>query len=242
MGHGEWNPIEQTQTVSPQGEGISHEPDWVKQWLQQEDQDICRNEQVRTKGYPNRWGARIQVQSKWNLEYFQDQLHNYHDQEVVEWLRYGWPAGRLPSLPLPGLSTKNHKGAEEHPQELDKYIKKELKYEAIMGPYKKIPFTHNVGISPLSTRPKKDSADRQVILDLSFPIGDSVNDGIPKDLYLGFTAQLTFPKTDDYAFRIFHLGLGCYMFKIDLSRYFREIPLDPGDYSLIGYIVKRNIL
>ena len=27
------------------------------------------------------------------------------------------------------------------------------------------------------------------------------------------------------------------MFKIDLSRYFRQLPLDPGDYSLIGYII-----
>ena len=27
------------------------------------------------------------------------------------------------------------------------------------------------------------------------------------------------------------------MFKIDLSRYFRHLPLDPGDYSLIGYII-----
>ena len=31
------------------------------------------------------------------------------------------------------------------------------------------------------------------------------------------------------------------MFKIDLSRYFRQIPLDPGDYSLIGYVINGNI-
>ena len=31
------------------------------------------------------------------------------------------------------------------------------------------------------------------------------------------------------------------MFKIDLSRYFRQLPLDPGDYSLIGYIVEGKI-
>ena len=80
-----------------------------------------------------------------------------------------------------------------------------------------------------------------MILDLSFPIGNAVNDGIAKDSYLGFTAKLTFLKTDDFAFRIFELGSGCYMFKIDLSRYFRQTPLDPGDYSLIGYIIKGKI-
>ena len=31
------------------------------------------------------------------------------------------------------------------------------------------------------------------------------------------------------------------MFKVDLSRYFRQLPLDPGDYSLIGYIIEGKI-
>ena len=31
------------------------------------------------------------------------------------------------------------------------------------------------------------------------------------------------------------------IFKIDLSRYFRQLPLDLGDYSLIGYIVNGKI-
>ena len=58
----------------------------------------------------------------------------------------------------------------------------------------KIPFSRHVGISPLSTRPKRGSEDRRVILDLSFPIGESVNDGIPKDTYMGFHAKLTSPE------------------------------------------------
>ena len=89
--------------------------------------------------------------------------------------------------------------------------------------------------------PKKGSQDRRVILDLSFPIGNSVNDGIPKDSYMGFDAKLTFPRTDDFAVRLFQLGQGYYMFKIDLSGYFRQIPLDPRDYSLIGYVIDGNI-
>ena len=58
---------------------------------------------------------------------------------------------------------------------------------------------------------------------------------------MGFTAKLIFPRTDDFAFRIYQLGKGCGMFKIDLSRYFRQLPLDPGDYSLIGYIINGEI-
>ena len=97
------------------------------------------------------------------------------------------------------------------------------------------------GISPLSIRVKKDSADRQVILDLSFPMGEAVNDSIPKDTYMGLESKLTFPKTNHFVLRIFQLGPGYYMFKVDLSRHFRQMPLDPGDYSLIGYVIDGNI-
>ena len=61
------------------------------------------------------------------------------------------------------------------------------------------------------------------------------------DTYIGFSAKLKFPKTDELACRIFQLGPNCCMFKIDLSRYFRQIPLDPGDYSLIGYVIGGKI-
>ena len=141
----------------------------------------------------------------------------------------------------PQKAHKNHKGATEYPAELQKYIEKELKHEAVMGPYKNIPFKDKVGISPLSSRPKKNSEERRIILDLSFPLGDSINDGIDKDHYLGFEAKLTFPKVDELAIRIHELGKGCMMFKIDLSTYFRQIPLDPGDYPMIGYVINGQI-
>ena len=140
----------------------------------------------------------------------------------------------------PHITLKNHKGASEYPESLRGYILKERSHRAVMGPFKKVPFQSKVRISPLSTRPKKDTQDRRIILDLSFPIGDSVNDGIPKDSYLGFEAKLSFPKVDDLAFGIYSLGKNCMMFKIDLSRYFRQLPLDPGD-SLIGYIIDGDI-
>ena len=164
-------------------------------------------------------------------------LQDYHDKEIMEGLRYGWPTGRLPTLRDPTKTFKNHKGATDHPEALKKYIDKEMSKGALMGPFSKIPFNTKVGISPISTRPKKQSEERRVIINLSFPHGEAVNDGMVKGNYLGFMAELTFPKTDDLAMRIAHLGQGAFMFKIDLSRYFCQIPLDPGDYSLIGYIV-----
>ena len=62
-----------------------------------------------------------------------------------------------------------------------------------------------------------------------------------KDNYLGMTTSLKFPRTDDLALRIYQLGKDARMFKVDLSRYLRQIPLDPGGYSLIGYIVDNKL-
>ncbi len=44
--------------------------------------------------------------------------------------------------------------------------------------------------SPLMSAPKLDSTEQQIILDLSFPRGLSVNDGIPKESYLGTKFKL----------------------------------------------------
>ena len=121
-------------------------------------------------------------------------LHDYHDREIVEWLRFGWPAGRLPMLSEPRKTFKNHKGATDHPAALKTYIEKEKSHDAVIGPFNHIPFSKNVGISPISTRPKKCSTDRRVIIDLSFLMGEGVNDGMQKDTYLGFAARLKFPK------------------------------------------------
>ena len=199
------------------------------------DIELCKR--VRQGGYPNRWGARIPIETHWNVELFDKLLTGYHDRDLIEWMKYGWPIGRLPTMKDPTPTFKNHQSATEYPEALEKYIKKEQSYGAIIGPLEAIPFTEKMGVSPLSTRPKKDSPDRRIILDLSYPPGESVNDGIIKNNYLGFTITLSFPRTDEFALRIYKLGKGALMYKIDLHRYFRQLNLDPGDYSLVGYIV-----
>lgn len=46
---------------------------------------------------------------------------------------------------------------------------------------------------------------------------------------------LTYPTDDDIAARIVQLGPGCLLFKCDLKRAYRQLPLDPFDYPLLGY-------
>ena len=84
------------------------------------------------------------------------------------------------------------------------------------------------------TREKPNSDTRRVILDLSWPKGNSVNSGIDKNSYLGSKFALNFPTVDNIADELKRIGPGSHIFKIDISHAFRHIKLDPADYDLLG--------
>ena len=108
-GHSEWVQTDNATGGATHGNELRHEADWIKKWLVKNDKDIGNNLQVLNNGYPNRWGAKIEVESRWNLQLLEEQLTQYDDKEVVEWLRYGWPASRLPTLGSPTSSYKTTK-------------------------------------------------------------------------------------------------------------------------------------
>ncbi len=64
---------------------------------------------------------------------------------------------------------KNHNGARLFPEDIDKYIKKEQKYKSNLGPFISNPFSSHIQLSPLDSKPKDNSEERWVIVDLSFP-------------------------------------------------------------------------
>ena len=70
-------------------------------------------------------------------------------------------------------------------KEIEKYVKKEASYAAIIGPFFKNPFCCDFMICSLNTVIKNDSVERRVILDLNYPVGNSINDGISQEYYLG---------------------------------------------------------
>ena len=126
----------------------------------------------------------------------------------------------------------NHRGAELFPDVIGSYVLKELRLGSTMGPFTFPPFLSRIGISPLSTRQKRDSLDRRVIMDPSFPFGASVNHHISKTCYMGEAVKLSYPTIDS---RITQLGPCCALYKKDLSRYFHQVPVCPLDYSLLGW-------
>ena len=92
-------------TMEPYRE-CSKAPTLQQLQMQMENPDLMNNYLVRKKGYPNRYGARIPLNSNWDLDRLEELLQEYQDKEIVEWIRYGWPTGRLPTLPDPALTFK----------------------------------------------------------------------------------------------------------------------------------------
>ena len=87
-------------------------------------------------------------------------------------------------------------------------------------------------ISPLQIAHSRSGKSR-VVVDLSFPSGFSVNDGIPKD-YLNEPRTLRLPGTDAFVAIILQKGPGCLLLKKDLSCAYRQLRIDPRDFHLLG--------
>ena len=90
------------------------------------------------------------------------------------------------------------------------------------------------------TREKPSALHRRVIIDLSWPKGSSVNSGIDKNSYLGTDFILTFPTVDHVMSEIKKIGPGAHLYKIDVSRAFHHVAIDPMDLDLLGLSLVGN--
>ena len=134
----------------------------------------------------------------------------------------------------------NHKGATQYESDIDEYIQWEIQAGVTIGPFDCLPFKSAVGVSPLSSRAKKDSDKRQIILDCSWPIGTSLNDGMDKNKYLGQLCELKYPTIDSVTRKIFDMSRKeqaekIFLYKEDLNAAFQQLFADPISVPLLGY-------
>jgi hypothetical protein len=195
---------------------------------------------VVASGLPNYIGCRIPLRTKLNIPFWREKLVDYHDQEIIEFLEFGFPLGVIGHIP-DNPPCKNHNGANKFPDSIDAYIVEELQAGSIIWPFDKSPFEIPAVFSPLSTVEKRDSTKRRVIMDLSFPEGRSINNMIPKAEYLGAPVRLRYPGVDDLVDMIKIKGRGCAVYKRDLARAFRQFPVDPGQINLLGWTWVRQM-
>ena len=173
--------------------------------MSQEEIDRCEfwvtaNRITRESGVPNFAKAKIQVNTSWNFEKLEEWLQFYEDKELINYLKYSWPLNAINTIEDHSLPS-NQKGARENPEDIRAFLRKELEEGAIIGPFKKNPFGKVARFSPLDTRPKKDSTEKQVILNLSYPFkGNSVNSSINTTEYSQKEEmKVKYPSVDNLA-------------------------------------------
>ena len=182
---------------------------------------------------PNCEGAKIALETKINIEFLESHLKDYDDISVIKYCKHGWPINIVETEFNNRITHENHKSAVNFPDEMNKYITEELDHGSLLGPFECNPFSNPAIISPLSTCEKRGSDERRVIMDLSFPPGNSVNERIPKDRYNGEEFSLTFPSIDALVDMVKIKGPGCMLMKRDLKRAYKQILVDPRDWRFL---------
>ena len=125
--------------------------------------------------------------------------------------------------------SKNLKSAIDNPNIVSTNLAKEVALGHTAGPFTTPPFA-NLQVSPIGIVPKKHSDKFRNIFHLSFPkTGESINSSIEKDDF-----SLQYIKIDDAIAALIRLGRGTYLAKTDIESAFRQFPVHPDDWELLG--------
>ena len=188
---------------------------------------------VADLGLPNYRGARIPVPHDLNISAWRKRAHMLTDASLIDMPEFGFPVGFAGKI-QPAVGLGNHSSATANPEHADKYIDAEVGHEAMIGPFEVPPFEPWFRSNPAMTRPKRDSAEFRAILDMSFPDGHSVNSAIPLSQLDGAPFKLRLPMPSDLAAIMRRCGPGCLLYKVDLSRAYRQLRSDPLDWPFLG--------
>ena len=207
--------------------------------------DVCMNqhfppgyfldlhERVRLVGTYNFAGARVPLRhSNLRVAKFRELLKDYDDIGILQLIEFGFPVGLSQEFDIKSC-IQNHSSSYEYFTYLDEFVMKEISLTGMTGPFSTPPFTATM-VSPLMTAIKKPGS-RRPVFDGTY--GDlSINNNTPEKEYIGELCDFSFPTVLDLAELVLKLGPGCLLYKRDLSRWFMQLPLDPGDYDKLGVV------
>ena len=188
---------------------------------------LVLHKKVKDSGDYNFMKSQITVKSQLNPDVWDSLLTDYWDKQLCSLIRFGFPLDFQWDNPFKS-HLDNHTLGKLYPKDVEAYLSEEIAYGAILGPFKEPPLS-KLHVSPFMTREKPNAPHRRVIIDLSFPQGLSVNAGICRDSYLDTLFLLKLPTIDTITNQIKVLGKGCMLYKIDISRAFRHVKLDPRE-------------
>ena len=164
---------------------VIQDPSRVSSWT-------CTHRVVASSGQPNYLSVRLQVPSHLNMQMWRALLLTYPDNIIFDLLEFGWPVGYCGEA-VPVFALRNHRGALNFPAAVEAYLSSEDHLGRVAGPFDALPFDDAFVVSLLTSVPKRDSRERRVIVDLSWPCGRSVNDGIPRNSFFWRSGRFDLP-------------------------------------------------
>ena len=164
------------------------------------------------------------------VDCFRAYLASHPDQRlacyVLQGLCDGFRVGVLNTLPICS-SARNHSSSRENVGVVFSYIHSECAAGRLLGPFGVSPRIH---VSPIGLVPKGyQSGAWRMIVDLSHPVGGSVNDAIPTDL-----CSLHYPSVDGAVNFVLTLGRHTQLVKLNLKNAYQILPIHPEDRSFLG--------
>jgi hypothetical protein len=108
-------------------------------------------------------------------------------------------------------------------------LEKEMSLGRIVGPFDSRPLS-TLQCSPIGLIPKSQPGEWRLITHLSFPPGNSINDGIPDELI-----SVKYASFDQAVGLVQEVGHMAYLAKCDIKSAFRLLPIYPGDFDLLGF-------
>jgi hypothetical protein len=130
---------------------------------------------------------------------------------------------------------KNHPSSIANPSVVSNYIAGEVRKGCMVGPLPET-LARLVHFSPIGLVPKPHSDKFRLIVDLSYPDGLSVNDGICEEW-----CSLQYASVDNAVEIIQSCGPGTMLAKLDLKDAYRIIPVHPDDHYLLGITWKGGV-
>lgn len=123
----------------------------------------------------------------------------------------------------------NHKSCRENYVAFKNQLNTEISEGRVFGPFLLPPFD-NLICSPLALIPKKEQNSFRLIHDLSFTEGNSINDGISRE-----HTTVTYDTIDTVIALVKQVGRHALMAKTDILSAFRQVPIHPVDFELLGF-------
>ena len=130
---------------------------------------------------------------------------------------------------LSTIPSRNLRSASEHPAVIQAYLNAEIAAGRVVGPMP-LPLPPSTHISPFGVIPKKHQPNKwRLIVDLSSPLGRSINDGILSSL-----CSVRYAGIDEALSLLRMLGPGAWLAKLDIMHAYRIVPIHPDDRPLLG--------